>query len=84
MSQHLLSGLYFLLQFFYLTFSVARSISYTNRFINVHWKSMDWFLYDRDLRHETVITSFRVNFHTINQVFHGDFFVTLLHYAKVF
>ena len=31
-----------------------RSLSYRNQFINLLCKSMDWFLYDRDLRHKRV------------------------------
>ena len=33
-----------------LTVSLRRSLSYRNRFIDLQSKSMDWFLYDRDLR----------------------------------
>ena len=35
-----------------LTCSWRRSLSYRNQFIDFPSKSMDWFLYDRDLRHE--------------------------------
>ena len=31
-----------------------RPLSYRNQSIDLHSKSMDWFLYDRDLRHERV------------------------------
>ena len=31
-----------------------RSLSYRNQSIDLICKSMDWFLYDRDLRHERV------------------------------
>ena len=31
-----------------------RSLSYRNQSIDLQTKSMDWFLYDRDLRHERV------------------------------
>ena len=31
-----------------------RSASYINQFTELLYKSMDWFLYDRDLRHERV------------------------------
>ena len=37
-----------------LTFSYQRSLSYRNQSIDLPSKSMDWFLYDRDLRHERV------------------------------
>ena len=37
-----------------LTFSWRRSLSYRNQFIDFQSKSMDWFLYDRDLRRERV------------------------------
>ena len=37
-----------------LTFSWRRSLSYRNQSIDLQSKSMDWFLYDRDLRHEKV------------------------------
>ena len=34
--------------------SWRRSLSYRNQSIDLLYKSMEWFLYDRDLRHETV------------------------------
>ena len=34
-----------------LTFSLKRSLSYRNQSIDFRCKSMDWFLYDRDLCH---------------------------------
>ena len=33
---------------------MTKSLSYRNKFIDLLCKSMDWFLYDRDLRHERV------------------------------
>ena len=39
------------------------SLSYRNQFINLKGKSVDWFLYDRDIRHERVmkkLTLFRL------------------------
>ena len=42
-----------------LTFSWLRSLWYRNQSIDLLWKSMDWFLYHRYLRHERVN---RVNF----------------------
>ena len=37
-----------------LTFSLWRLLSYRNQSIDLQSKSMDWFLYDNGLRHETV------------------------------
>ena len=37
-----------------LTLSWRRSISYKNQSIDLQSKSMDWFVYERDLRHEIV------------------------------
>ena len=37
-----------------LTLSWRRPLSYTNQFIDLQSKSMDWFLYDNGLRHERV------------------------------
>ena len=37
-----------------LTLSGQRSLSYRNQSIDLLCKSMDWFLYDKDLRHERV------------------------------
>ena len=37
-----------------LTLSWRRSLSYRNQSIDLQSKSMDWVLYDRDLRHERV------------------------------
>ena len=36
------------------TLSWRRSLSYRNQFIELQSKSMDWFLYDSNLRHEKV------------------------------
>ena len=33
---------------------MTESLSYKNQSIDFQCKSMDWFLYDRDLRHERV------------------------------
>ena len=38
----------------YLPHSSQRSLSYTNQSIDLLSKSMDWFIYERDLRHERV------------------------------
>ena len=40
-----------------LTLSWWRSPSYRNQFTDFQSKPMDWFLYDRDLRHEIVKTT---------------------------
>ena len=37
-----------------ITLSRRRSLSYKNQSTDLQSKSMDWFLYDRDLRHERV------------------------------
>ena len=37
-----------------LTLSWLRSLSYRNHSIDLLCKSLDWFLYDKDLRHERV------------------------------
>ena len=39
---------------FHLILSWQRSLSCRNLSIDLLWKSVDWFLYDRDLRHERV------------------------------
>ena len=39
---------------FGLTLSWVRSLSHKNQSIDLQCKSMDWFLYDRNLRHERV------------------------------
>ena len=41
-------------QAFTLTLSCRRPLLYRNQFIYLPWKSLDWFLYDEDLRHERV------------------------------
>ena len=38
----------------HLTLSWWRSLSYRNQSIDLLYKSADWFLHDRDLRHESV------------------------------
>ena len=43
-----------LLIFLLFTLSWRRFLSYRNQFIDLVCESMDWFLYDRDLRHERV------------------------------
>ena len=42
-----------------LTLSWWRSLSYRNQSIDLQSKSVDWFLYDRDLRHEKVNICYR-------------------------
>ena len=39
---------------FSLTLSCGRSVSYTNKPIDLQLKAMDWFIYDRNVRHERV------------------------------
>ena len=39
---------------FLLTLSWRRYLSYGNQSTNLQRKSMDWFVYDKDLRHERV------------------------------
>ena len=41
--------------FIFLALSWQRSLSYRNQSIDLQSQSVDWFLYDRDLRHERVI-----------------------------
>ena len=41
-----------------LTLSWRRSPSYRNQSFDLHWKLIDWFLYDRDLHHERFNISF--------------------------
>ena len=49
---------------FALTLSWWRSLSYTNQSFDLFCKSMDWFLYDKDLRHER----FRTDANIIEQL----------------
>ena len=35
-------------------FSWQKSLSYKNQSIDLHYKLMDWFLYDKDICHERV------------------------------
>ena len=44
-----------------LTLSWRRTLSYRNQSIYLLYKLMDWFLYDRDLRHERVKLFFNCN-----------------------
>ena len=44
-----------------LTLSRRKSLSYRNQLIDLLCESMDWFLYDRDLRHEKVKRLFIMN-----------------------
>ena len=41
-------------EFCSLTLSRRRSVPYRNQSIHFLCKSMDWFLYDKDLRHESI------------------------------
>ena len=38
----------------WLTFSWRKHLSYWNQSVDLHFKSIDWFQYDRDLRHDSV------------------------------
>ena len=42
-----------------LTLSWQRSLSYRNQPIDLHSKSMDWFLNDRNLRHERILNVYQ-------------------------
>ena len=55
-----------------LTLSWRRSLSYKNQPIDLHCKSVDWFLYERDLRHERVKHFWWTNLGSVNT----DLFVT--------
>ena len=46
----------------YVTLSWRRSLSCRNQSIDLQSKSIDWFLYDRDLRHERVIYSVQTRY----------------------
>ena len=61
-----------------LTLSWRRSLSYRNQSIDLQSKSMDWFLYDHGLRHESV-----KSFQTAAITFLGiqDFLIYLVKYS---
>ena len=48
-----------IISYFILTLSWRRPLSYRNQFIDLLYKSMDWFLDNISLRHERVKSSFR-------------------------
>ena len=51
-----------------LTLSGLRRLSYRNQSIDLLCKSMDWFLYDNDLRHERVnYNEIYINRNTVRQ-----------------
>ena len=50
---------YFQLFLILLTLSRRRYLSYRNQSIDLQSKSIGWFLYDRDLRHEKLTNKFR-------------------------
>ena len=58
---------------FSLTLSWRRSLSYKNQ----SSKSMDWFLYDRDIYHERVITKERDIFTTLQGTYGETFFAKM-------
>ena len=49
------------LDFLHLPLSWRRSLPYRNQSIDLQSRSMDWFLYDRDLRHEKVKDTHKEN-----------------------
>ena len=54
-----------------LTLSWRRSLSYRNQFINLQSKSLDWFLYDKNLHHKRVkssITQLSIDFTTVGSI----------------
>ena len=53
----------------WLTLSWRRSLSYRNQSIDIQSTPIDWFLYDRDLRHERVKTHKNMEFYPIS-IFH--------------
>ena len=59
---------------FFLTPSWWGPLSYKNQLIGLLSKSVDWFLYDRDLRHRRVkvIIKSQINFHS-NEIFDQAF-----------
>ena len=64
----------------HLTLSCGRPVSYRNQSIDLHSKSMDWFLYDKDLRHERVNIA-DANF--IELVLCNSLRLLLIHYASL-
>ena len=64
----------------HLTLSYGRPLSYRNQSIDLHSKSMDWFLYDKDLRHERVNIA-DANF--IELVLCNSLRLLLIHYASL-
>ena len=43
-----------------INYFMKEDLSYRNQSINLLCKSIDWFLYDRDVRHERVTSTFTV------------------------
>ena len=68
---------------FSLTLSWRRSLSYRNQSIDLLCKSMGWFLYDRDICHERVITKERDIFTTLLSTYGETFLWKWLKKAKI-
>ena len=68
---------------FSLTLSWWRSLSYRNQSTDLQSKSMDWFLYDRDICHERVITEERDIFTTLLSTYGETFSWKWLKKAKI-
>ena len=64
------------LQNLQLTLSWPRSLSYRNKSIDLQSKSLNWFLYDRDLRHERVNAGKRLEKLQKNVINNKDVFKT--------
>ena len=61
-------GLNIFLHFFpILTLSWRRSLSYRNQSTDLKSKSIDWFLYDKGLRHESIKKNFKKNLCTASK-----------------
>ena len=55
---------------------VPTALSYRNQSIDLLWKSMVWFLYDRDLRHE------RVNRQSVTKIVRKKCYLTIFHFSR--
>ena len=66
-----------------LTLSWRRSLPYKYQFIDLACKSMDWFLYDKDLRHERVKPQLIKNFNDIRQSKNSNVYLNLVQFIIV-
>ena len=68
-----------------LALSWRRSLSYRNESIHLLCKSMDWFLYDRDLRHERVKGTIWTFSNIVHERVKSNFFADFLQnsYLKI-